>query len=112
MAHYFELSRCGSDEWERISAFYGDDVEEMKHHVMLANLFDGKYTARLIDEQGAVLAQFVEPYEGVRLDVKNVSAAPIELLRTDYGIEAPIFAEMLRSWLEKYDANPVWYEHG
>lgn len=65
-----------------------------------AALVDQSCQARLLDQDGDVLAHLIAPYEGVQIDLMTDGATSLDEIRADYGIDKAQFATLCRAWLE------------
>lgn len=114
MKYVLQIGRGGQD-WELVKTDLDpEDREGFIAEAFQVELYDGKYNARVIDEQGLVLCEISKPYEGVRVDIRSLSGEQLEKIRLDYGIPTVVFHAMAKAWVDKFEQNtdPVWYLHG
>lgn len=65
-----------------------------------AALVDQSCQARLLDQDGNVLAHLIAPYEGVQIDLVTDGATSLDEIRADYGIDKKRFTDMCVAWLK------------
>ena len=82
-----------------------EDSFELQDYIDVAfelELHDGRYHARVIDDNERVYCEIAEPYGGVRINILNPN---LDAIRTGYSIDDDVFAKACRDWLENFETN-------
>jgi hypothetical protein len=94
-------SRYG-DEWvdHDLGYYPFDTLEEALKAVRKCDDLDGKYTFRIVDDDGVVYYQSAVAYEPLWLDIVKIDW--LEAIRQNYGVSDDIWKRACEYWLDHH----------